>query len=248
MRTLFVAWRTSNPSSAWFPIGRLDADVENHDYVFRYTQGALNARDAVGFEPLLSFPRFDQRYESSELFPLFQNRVMGSHRKDFKDYLSWLDLDQSNYDPIEVLALTGGERQTDSLEVFPLVEKKADGTFSCRFFLHGLRHVSEAGRHRAGSLHVQERLQIALEMNNPATRLAVQLQSTDGHILGWVPRYLVSDLVGAMVEFTELTATVIRSNSQEAPLARRLLIEMAGRLPAFVVPMNSADFKPVALN
>lgn len=76
----------------------------------------------------------------------------------------------------------------------------------------------------------------------------MQLQSTDGHIMGWVPRYLVSDLVGAMVEFTELTATVIRSNSQEAPLARRLLIEMAGRLPASVVPMNSADFKPVALN
>ena len=248
MKTLFVAWRTPTPSSAWFPIGRLDADVEHHDYVFRYTQGALNARDAVGFEPLLSFPRFNTRYESSELFPLFQNRVMGSHRKDFKDYLSWLDLDQSNYDPIEVLALTGGERQTDSLEVFPRIEKKADGTFSCRFFLHGLRHVSEAGRHRAESLHAQERLQIALEMNNPATRLAVQLQSTDGHMLGWAPRYLVTDLVGAMVEFTELTATVIRSNPQEAPLARRLLIEMAGRLPASVVPMNSAQFTPVISN
>lgn len=171
---------------------------------------------------------------------------MGSHRKDLKDYLTWLGFDQSNYDPIEVLALTGGERQTDSLEVFPGVEKKADGTFSCRFFLHGLRHVSEAGRHRAERLHAQECLQIALEMNNPATRLAVQLQSTDGHMLGWGPRYLVSALVGATVKFTELTATVIRSNPQEAPLARRLLIEMAGRLPASVEPINSPEFAPVA--
>lgn len=160
MKTLFVAWRTPNPSYAWFPVGRLDADLKNHDYVFRYTQGALNAHDTAGFEP----------------------------------------------------------------------------------------HVSEAGRHRAESLHAQERLQIALEMNNPATRLAVQLQSADGQLLGWAPRYLVSDLAGAMVEFTELTATVIRSNPQEAPLARRLLIEMAGRLPASVEPMTSADFKPVVSN
>ena len=248
MKTLFVAWQTPNPSHAWFPIGRLDADAEHHDYVFRYTQGAINAHTAAGFEPLLSFPKFDQRYESSELFPLFQNRVMGSHRKDFGDYLGWLDLDKANYDPIEVLALTGGERQTDSLEVFPRVEKKFDGTFACRFFLHGLRHVSEAGRQRAESLLAKEKLQIALEMNNPATGLAVQLQSTDGHMLGWAPRYLVSDLVGAMVEFTELSATVIRSNPQEAPLARRLLIEMTGRLPASVVPMNSAEFIPVTSN
>ncbi len=245
MRTLFVAWQTPNPSRRWFPIGQLDADAEHHDYVFRYTQGALNAHEMAGFEPLLSFPKFETRYESSELFPLFQNRVMGSHRKDFGDYLSWLDLDKSNYDPIEVLALTGGERQTDSLEVFPRVEKKPDGTFSCRFFLHGLRHVSEAGRIRAEGLQAKEHLQIALEMNNPATGLAVQLQSADGHMLGWAPRYLVKDLVGAMVEFTELSATVIRSNPQDAPLARRLLIEMTGRLPASVVPMSSEEFIPV---
>ena len=127
MKTLFVAWQTPKPSRAWFPIGRLDADTEHHDYVFRYTQGAINAHTAAGFEPLLSFPKFDQRYESSELFPLFQNRVMGSRRKDFGDYLMWLDLDEANYDPIEVLGLTGGERQTDSLEVFPRVEKSPMG-------------------------------------------------------------------------------------------------------------------------
>lgn len=245
MRTLFVAWQTPNPSHAWFPIGRLDADVEHHEYVFRYTQGALNAQRSAGFEPLLSFPKFDVKYESSQLFPLFQNRIMGTHRKDFIDYLRWMDIDQANYDPLEILALTGGERQTDSLEVFPRVEKNPDGTFACRFFLHGLRHVSDAGRTRADTLVTGEQLQIALEMNNPATGLAVQLQTGDGHILGWAPRYLVRDLVGAMVQFTNLSARVVRSNPQEAPLARRLLIEMGGVLPPSVVPMTSAEFKPV---
>ena len=246
MKTLFVAWQTPNPSHAWFPIGRLDADRKHEEYVFRYTEGAHRAHDSAGFEPLLSFPDFATKYESSELFPLFQNRLMGSHRKDFGDYLKWLDLDPLNYDPIEILALTGGERQTDSLEVFPRVEKKPDGSFACRFFLHGLRHVSDAGRARADQLIAGESLQIALEVNNPATGVAVQLQSSDCHLLGWAPRYLVLDLVKAMVDVNQLSASVVRSNSLEAPLARRLLIELRGKLPKSIEPMTSRDFEPVA--
>ena len=72
MRTFFVAWQKPKPSPVWFPIGRLDADTEHHDYVFRYTKGALNAQKSAGFAPLLSFPQFDARYEASQLFPLFQ--------------------------------------------------------------------------------------------------------------------------------------------------------------------------------
>ena len=128
--TLFVAWQKPKPSHVWFPIGRLDANVERHDYVFRYTQGALHAQKSAGFAQMLSFPKFDARYESSQLFPFFQNRLMGKNRKDFGDYMRWLDIDWANYDPLEILALTGGERQTDSLEVFPRVEKKPDGTFA----------------------------------------------------------------------------------------------------------------------
>jgi len=87
MRTLYVAWQTPASIRAWFPIGRLDADVTHDDYLFRYTEGALRAKREVGFEPLPAFPIFKKRYESSELFPLFQNRVLGSNRRDFSEYL-----------------------------------------------------------------------------------------------------------------------------------------------------------------
>src|SRR6266571_911632 len=113
MRTLYVAWQAPSPLRAWFPIGQLEAEPKKPVYVFRYTKGALRAHKETGFEPLPAFPRFRQRYESGELFPLFQNRVLGSKRKDFAEYLRWLDLDR-NADPIEILARTGGERQTDN--------------------------------------------------------------------------------------------------------------------------------------
>jgi hypothetical protein len=242
MSTLFIAWQAPSPTKAWFPIGRLDASIDRHDYVFQYTNGALNAQKRAGFAPLIAFPEFSRRYEAKELFPLFKNRVLEPNRKDFAEYLDWLDLDPAHADPIEILGLTGGERQTDSLEVFPQVKKLADGTISCRFFLHGLRHVSPAARARAEELTEGEELQIAVEVNNPATGYAVQLQTTDCHLIGWAPRYLVDDLRAALLEHSTMKATVRRINRLGAPFARRVLIELQGGVPSGFEPMTSGEY------
>jgi hypothetical protein len=204
--------------------------------------GALRAHKETGFEPLATFPKFRQRYESGELFPLFQNRVLDPRRKDFSDYLRWLDLDKGA-DPIEILAMSGGERRTDNLEVFPRVKKQVGGAFSCRFFLHGLRHVTEAARKRAESLIPGEELQVAVELNNPVTGYAVQLQTRECHLLGWAPRYLVDDLLGAAS--SKVSARVVQINNGSAPSARRILLELKGRLPHGRTPMSGPDFKPL---
>jgi len=128
--SLFLAWQDSGPSRAWFPIGRLDAEISQSRYSFGYTQGATRAASQAGLQPLLAFPDFDETYESSDLFPLFRNRVLGSDRSDFLDYLKQLDLKPEEANPIAILAVTGGTRQTDNLEVFPKLERRADGTFA----------------------------------------------------------------------------------------------------------------------
>jgi hypothetical protein len=245
MNTLFVAWQAPDPTRAWFPIGRLDASNDRHDYVFQYTNGALRAQERAGFRPLVAFPEFDRRYEASELFPLFKNRVLEPNRKDFAEYLHWLDLDPAHADPIEILGLTGGERQTDSLEVFPKVKKLADGTISCRFFLHGLRHVPAAARERAELLTEGEALQVAIEVNNPATGFAVQLQTSDGHLIGWAPRYLVNDLRAALLEHSTISSSVRRINRLGAPFARRVLVELRGGVPSTFEPMTSDEYTVV---
>jgi hypothetical protein len=106
MNSLFLAWQA--PNRAWFPVGRLDADLAHHHYHFGYTKGALKAQRDVGFAPLPAFPDFDATYESSELFPLFQNRVLTPSRKDFALYLASLDLPAEGADPVEILAISGG--------------------------------------------------------------------------------------------------------------------------------------------
>jgi hypothetical protein len=241
MRTLFLAWQA--PNRAWFPVGRLDADVPGHDFRFGYTKGARQAAREVGFTPLPSFPEFERRYESSELFPLFQNRVLDPGRKDFANYLASLDLAPTTNDPIEILSVSGGARQTDSLEVFPRIEPGADGAFVCRFFLHGWRHMPEAARARALALQPHQELGISLELTNPADPAAIQVTTRDYAFVGWTPRYLVSDLLQAISKKPHLAARVVRVNAADVPANRRVLIELSGMLPPGFQPMSSEPFQ-----
>lgn len=243
MKTLFLAWQA--PDRGWYPVGRLLADPAQQWYQFVYTKGALDARQRVGFEPLFAFPDFDQTYVASELFPLFRNRVMSSGRKDFGDYLRSLDLNPDNPDLLDVLAVTGGERQTDSLEVFPKIQMQADGSFHCRFFLHGSRYVNLAGIERAKSLRNGEPLKVLVETNNPATGVALLLSSEDYLPLGWAPRYLVRDLLEAMSSTPQLKATVVKVNAPDVPANRRYLIELSGQWPHGVAPMSGENFQPI---
>ena len=242
VRTLFLAWQDKEMSRQWFPVGRLDADVQRPLYRFRYIEGAKRAQAEAGFPLLIEFPKLDEGYESSELFPLFQNRVMNPARPDLADYLSNLDLSEGA-DPIEILAANGGFRVTDAYEVFPKLEKDESGNFVCRFFLHGWRHVNQSAQERLVGLEPEEELYVTLELTNPATGLAVQIQTEDYHMIGWAPRYLVRDLTMAIAESpTKYEASVVRINPQPAPSKQRVLIEMRGRWDTHE-PMAGEDFK-----
>ena len=242
-KTLFLAWQDKERSRRWFPVGRLDADVEHSRYRFRYTGGAEEAKEEAGFPPLWDFPHLKEDYRSSELFPLFRNRVIAPGRPDRTYYLYNLGL-PANADPVEILSVNGGYRITDAYEVFPKLLKHEDGSFKCRFFLHGWRHVNLSAQERIGRLIEDEELYVTLELTNPATGLAVQIQTTDYHMVGWTPRYLVTDLVAAMAESPEYSARVVQVNPQPAPSKQRVLIEMHGRWNEHE-PMTGEDFKPL---
>lgn len=238
-QTLFLAWQDAQ-TRQWFPIGRLDADATRSEYRFCYTGGAERARKEVDFPWLMDFPKSGRYYRSSELFPLFQNRVMARSRPDFKDYLRSLAL-PDHADPIEMLAVNGGYRVTDSYEVFPKLEKRPDGSFVCRFFLHGWRHVDSA-KERLDHLMKGEELRVAPDPNNPHDNLAVQIQTTDFQMIGWVPRYLAPDL--AMAADGRYEAHVVRVNHQPIPLRQRFLIEMRGHWGNHE-PMSGSDYIPL---
>jgi hypothetical protein len=243
MKTLFLAWQAGHATREWYPIGRLDADLAKSYFRFGYTHGAERAHKEVDLKPLDAFPDFNSFFESSELFPLFSNRVIGKERGEFFEYLKRLDL-ASEANPIEILAVTGGERQTDNFEVFPKVQRNEVGGFEVRFFLHGWRHVHEVARGKIDTLVPGERLQVSIETNNPATGYAVQLMSSDYIMLGWAPHYLVPDLVTVIAQCpVPFSARVIKVNPIPAPSKQRVLIQLEGCWPQNFEPMAGPDFQ-----
>lgn len=252
MKTLFLAWgftrsdtSIGTDSLSWFPIGRLEWELELGLFRFAYTRGVLAAQTKTGFQPLAAFPRLDQVYESGELFPLFRNRVISPTREDYIEYLDRLSLSSDQADPFEILAISGGGRQTDNLEVFPKILTRCDGSFSCRFFLRGWRYMNLLSQDRLNCLQQGEALQVHLDVNNPGTESAVQLQAMNDHsILGWAPRYLNHDVLRAVSGGpSHFQARVVRLNQPPSPQSQRLLVELEGTFPAGYEPMNNEEFR-----
>lgn len=242
-KTLYLAWQDKSRTRRWFPVGRLDVESQEPGYRFRYIQGALDAQRLASFVPLAEFPDFKKDYRSPRLFPMFQNRVIMSGRVDFGEYLKQLNLPETA-GPLEILSVDGGQRTTDNLEVFPKITLRDDGTFCCRFFLHGWSHVSPPAQERINSLKAGENLYVALELNNPVTTTALQIQTEDYAMIGWAPRYLANDLMAAMANNPSYTASVVRINPQPAPSRQRVLIELQGKWHGYA-PMQSSEYNPL---
>ena len=243
-KTLFTAWQDKGVNRQWFPVGRLDADIENKKYRFRYIGGAKRAAEEAGFPLIVAFPRMDDDYRSTRLFTMFGNRTMRPSRPDFKSYLDSFALTEDT-DPMDMLAISGGHRITDSYEVFPQLVKDVDSSFTCRFFLHGGKHVSRAAQERLDSLTADEELYLALELTNPLGERAVQIQTTDYYMIGWAPRYLAHDLSVALAgPQGSCRARVVQVNAMPIPSEQRVLIQMAGSLGDHE-PMSGPDFQPL---
>jgi hypothetical protein len=240
MKTLYLAWR--EPGQRWWPVGRLAR--EGSDYVFTYTQGARSA-EAAGFRPLSSFPDFDQVYVSSQLFPMFQNRLPPQSRPDYQDFIEWLDLERTEADPLVMLARSGGQRETDMFEVFPIPEPNVEGRYRSTFFVHGLRHRGASAEEEVRSLRPGDELALEAEPANPHDPRALRVHTVvRGVHIGFVPRYLCQDLHALLAAAGELPrARVQRVNPPPTPAQFRVLCSLDSPWPQGFRPLANPDFE-----
>jgi hypothetical protein len=242
MSTLYLAWR--QPDRRWWPVGRLDH--EGAAYVFTYTKGALVAAEA-GFRPLLSFPDFNEVYVSKTLFPMFANRLPPKSRPDYGAFVEWLHLGPSERDPMVLLAVSGGRRETDMFEVFPVPEPSPAGRYESAFFVHGFRHLGAAAEEEARRLQAGDPVLLQPEPENPSDPQALRVMTVvRGTHLGFVPRYLCSDvhyLRNACGDAVQ--ARVRRINLPPTPAQFRVLCSIEAPWPAGFTPLATSDFEPL---
>ncbi len=243
MNSLFVAWRPPMPDqTGWRPVGRLEHD--GGLYRFWYTEGARK----TGFRPFAQMDHLDQIYESDELFPLFANRLLPKSRPEYEAYLRWSGFDIGNPpDPILVLGVTEGIRQTDAVEVFPCPTPDIDGCYLNKFFLHGIRWMAPAAIERIGGLVANEPLKIMLDLQNDHDPNAVAVRTEiDRMQIGFVPRYLANDVWQLVNQCeTEFIKLFVDRVNRDAPLQNRVLCRMHACWPDGFQPCSGPDFVPI---
>ena len=177
--TLYLAWQAPR-SRRWFPVGRLDADLDGDSarYHFSYMDGAREAREAADFLMVPGFPELDAPYQSEKLFPFFENRLMNRRRPERAEYLRGLGLDPACWDPVSELAAPFNHAHGNGFEVYPDIVADNDGYFQTQFVVHGLRYTNSHSVERTESLEVGEELRLSLELNNPVTGFAVTVKTT----------------------------------------------------------------------
>lgn len=218
-RAFMVVWQDPETRS-FLHVGRLEARGEQ-DFRFTYT---AEARQAVRFRPFVAFPEIDRAYRSAQLFPFFANRVMSARRPDFPRHLSALGLTRREATPLELLARSGGQRATDTVQVVP-EPVYDDGLETVRFLVSGVRHIPGADV-RISALSGGEELLLRDDTQNIVDPRALLLDVSTGEPVGWIPRYLLDYVHKHREEHAVIRVLVERANSPEVPSHLRLLCRL----------------------
>jgi HIRAN domain-containing protein len=241
---LLVAWRSGTPEHGWQPVGRLEHD--GGVYRFFYTQGAKMLAE---FQPFPEMENLEEVYESEKLFPVFANRLLPESRPEYKAYLQWGGFDPDNPpDPISILGVTEGRRQTDSIEVFPCPVPDGNGCYLNKFFLHGLRWMPPSAHERINRLEVGEQLYLMADFFNKSDSNAVALRTGEGErfMIGYVPRYLARDVWKIISECEpEFIHVFVERINRDAPRQQRLLCRMNACWPENFRPCDGDEFRPI---
>jgi hypothetical protein len=241
MNTLFVAWQQPD-SGEWIPVAKLEK--KNELYCFSYTQGAYRAH---GFLPFSRMDHLDAVYESSSIFPLFANRLISKSRPEFKDYLRWLGRENMEDSAMAMLALTGGIRGTDSIELFQPPSGGENGEYQVDFFIRSLSHMPKEALFHIAKLVAGEKLLLMKDCQNDFDSLAVALRSDNpAFFLGFCPKYYARDLVVLLSTPESRIDVRVKCVNIDAPLNMRLLCTVTGIAPTGFVPLSGEDdFQPI---
>ena len=240
---LYVAWRAGTPEDgAWSPVGKLEH--VNDLYRFQYTRGAQTAENFDGFVGMHDLRRV---YESESLFPLFANRLLSKSRPEYEAWLTWSGFDPAHPpEPLAILGVTEGIRQTDHVEVFPCPSPDEDGCYLSRFFLHGLRWMPNAAVNRASLLKSGDKLAIMLDLQNAADPNAVALRTVDGErfMIGYAPRYMAYEF-GRLASECSFAEVMVDRVNPGAPMQMRVLCRMNACWPQDFRPCEGEAFQPI---
>jgi hypothetical protein len=206
-------------SRAYHKVGYLEV-FDGQWFRFRYDVSAIEGLE--NFEAFSNFPDTSYEYESPELFPFFRNRVISPTRPEYPTVLSALALG-SDATPIELLERSGGERATDTIQIFAIPEPDDRGIVTAVFPAHGVRHIPDAAE-RIERLRPGDILEFQDNVSNTYNPHAVLVMA--GEPVGWVPDFLLDMIKKLVTNYGQYRLTVEAASGPEVPYHFRLLCRL----------------------
>ncbi len=195
------------------------------EFTFSYVD---EAQSHERFQPFPAFPRLDETYKSSELFPYFALRLTSAADPRYDAVLDALGLTREDATPVELLARSP-DSPHDTIQVVPEPTEMADGTLVRVFLVSGIRHADKQDPDTVSrlieNLAENSPLDIEAEPNNPSNPQALRL-TANGKRVGWVPDYLLAEIRGCIDANRSVSITVARANGPDAPPHMRLLCRL----------------------
>lgn len=241
MKSLYIVWQEPQ-TQHWLPVGKLTYHRDKKIYQFTYTKGA---KKFPYFVPFGRMKNLHKSYFSTELFPLFANRLLCKSRPEYPAYLQWLNIQETEQDNLMLLlARSGGQRATDSLEVFPSLTRHVNGNYEFYFFSRELRQLPKETRNRINFMSQNEPLRFIPTILNKRKTYAMTLQADDSVRVGFCPSYLVENFWPSIAQMKKMSLTIAKVNP-EAPLQFRLWCRWLFSLPENCQPFSQVEFKEI---
>lgn len=209
-----------------------------------YTKGA---KESKKFNPFGRMRYLDNIYKSSELFPIFSNRLLPKSRPEYKQFINWLSLEENEADSFNILSITGGLRKTDNLEIFPCPKKDEDGKYKVTFFSRGISHLPKDTRERVNQLKPGDRLFIMRDIQNEFDLRALVMRSKDPiSFVGYCPRYFNDDFNFLLDKCDGNDVEVrVKKINQDAPYQMKLLCTLVACWPENFSPCRDKLYEPL---
>lgn len=242
-KSVFLAWQAPD-TRTWYVVGLLTEYKDR--YTFNYTKGALKSKKFISFSGMTDLKK---TYISTNLFPLFKNRLLSEKRPEYPNFIEWLGLNKEDLSPVTVLGRSGGLRGTDKLQMFSKVDINEDGSFEHIFFAHGLGYLTESAKTRVSQLTNNEKLLFCLDSQNSYDENAVIIRAEKpAEIVGYCPSYLAKDFSSLLKRDKNSINISVNLLSDSAPDHYKLMCKVVGKIDCGLakVFMNRDEFKLIS--
>lgn len=216
MEYIYIAWQDEK-TREWLPVAKLEKN--KNEYSLSYTRGAAKSPSFVGFGRMNDLSK---TYSSNEIFPFFKNRILSKSRPDYLKYISWLGLEESIADDMQLLSISSGSRATDSYEIISPPQKNGKN-LNLKFFIRGISHLSKSTIEEIKEIKKDSSLYLMHDYQNKFDNHAILLRTDDPkNLIGYIPKYYCKPIHKFINSGKNIKSKVLQNNN-DAPLNMRIL-------------------------